>query len=386
MKNYAVLESKLHGRLHLEKDSDYLFRKSEFAIDRQRIIDSSAFRRLQYKTQVFVNHQGDHFRTRLTHSLEVAQIARRIAFALDLNQDLAEIIALAHDLGHPPFGHAGEEALNNEMQNFGGFSHNVFGLKILTKIEKKFLDFAGLNLSWEVLEGFVKHNGAIDVADKKDSKNDFLTEFNKRFDLQLKSNPSLEAQIAAISDDIAYNNHDIEDGLRAELFEVEDLFELPLIGEIYQKIIKENGKIKREMLVAHAKREISSAMICDLILKTKHNLEEKNIQSIADVRSQTHFIVEFSSEMNNINLSIKRFLLEKMYRHPLINRMAARGKKIVSELFYFYVKNPTCLPLEISSGLQYNLLPEALELIVCDYIAGMTDRFAIKEFEDLILK
>lgn len=382
--NYAVFESKLKGRFYAEKIINYFDCESSFAIDRERIVNSSAFRRLQYKTQVFVNHQGDHFRTRLTHSLEVAQIARWIAAALHLNQDLAEIISLAHDLGHPPFGHAGEDALNSKMLPFGGFSHNVFGLKILTKIETRFLEFEGLNLSWEVLEGLVKHNGLFDEAKKKLAKNEFILQFNKNFDLQLEKSPSLEAQIAAIADDIAYNNHDIEDGLRADLFEIEELFDLPLFGRIYQEILHQHGKIKREMLVGEAKRRITSAMICDVIATTKSNLKANCIKTLADIANQPNFLVEFSPEMSVVHQKIKAFLLEKMYRHSQVNRMSARGKKIVCRLFEFYLENPSCLPSEIIEINKVNISEQGLAILVSDYIAGMTDRFAIKEFNELI--
>ena len=222
---FAVDESKSSGRLYPENYDDSKYR-SVFGRDRDRIINSSAFRRLQYKTQVFVNHEGDHYRTRLTHSLEVAQIARWIAGALKVNKDLAEIVSLAHDLGHTPFGHAGEDALNEKMIDFGGFSHNGHTLKIITKLETRFIEFEGLNLSWEMLEGVVKHNGPITDSAKL---HDYIRDYNFKHDLDIKNFPSIESQISAISDDIAYNNHDIEDGLRAELFKIEELFELPII-------------------------------------------------------------------------------------------------------------------------------------------------------------
>ena len=305
---FAVDENKSRGRMFVENFDDSKYR-SIFGRDRDRIINSSAFRRLQYKTQVFVNHQGDHYRTRLTHTLEMAQIARWIAGALNANKDLAEIISLAHDLGHPPFGHAGEDALNLKMQNFGGFSHNAHTLKIITKIETRFIDFVGLNLSWETLEGVVKHNGAILDFSKIDK---YILNFNQIYDLELHKNPAIEAQISAISDDIAYNNHDIEDGLRAELFGVEDLFEIPLIGEIYQEILQKNPQIRQELLVGEAKKRITLAMVLDVIEHTKINLQKNNIKTLKDIKNFPKFLVEFSPKMQELHLLIKKFLMQKM--------------------------------------------------------------------------
>jgi dGTPase len=372
--NFAVDENKTHGRMFVENFDDSKYR-SIFGRDRDRIINSSAFRRLQYKTQVFVNHQGDHYRTRLTHTLEMAQIARWIAGALNANKDLAEIISLAHDLGHPPFGHAGEDALNLKMQNFGGFSHNAHTLKIITKIETRFIDFVGLNLSWETLEGVVKHNGAILDFSKIDK---YILNFNQIYDLDLHKNPSIEAQISAISDDIAYNNHDIEDGLRAELFKVEDLFEIPLIGEIYQEILQKNPKIRQELLVGEAKKRITLAMVLDVIEHTKINLQKNNIKTLEDIKNFPKFLVEFSPKMQEIHLLIKKFLMQKMYRHQLVNVMTENAKQVINSLFDFHFLKPEILPKERFEEYLQNKNSQNLAEIICDYIAGMTDRFAIK--------
>ena len=372
--NFAVDENKSRGRMFVENFDDSKYR-SIFGRDRDRIINSSAFRRLQYKTQVFVNHQGDHYRTRLTHTLEMAQIARWIAGALNANKDLAEIISLAHDLGHPPFGHAGEDALNLKMKNFGGFSHNAHTLKIITKIETRFIDFVGLNLSWETLEGVVKHNGAILDFSKIDK---YILNFNQIYDLELHKNPSIEAQISAISDDIAYNNHDIEDGLRAELFKVEDLFEIPLIGEIYQEILQKNPQIRQELLVGEAKKRITLAMVLDAIEHTKINLQKHNIQTLEDIKNFPKFLVEFSPKMQEIHLLIKKFLMQKMYRHQLVNVMTENAKQVINSLFDFHFLKPEILPKERFEEYLQNKNSQNLAEIICDYIAGMTDRFAIK--------
>jgi len=378
--SFAIDETKSRGRLYQESYDDSKYR-SVFGRDRDRIINASAFRRLQYKTQVFVNHEGDHYRTRLTHSLEVAQIARWIAGALRANKDLAEIVSLAHDLGHTPFGHAGEDALNEKMQEFGGFSHNSHTLKIITKLETRFIEFEGLNLSWEMLEGVVKHNGPIADESKVHA---YIREYNEKHDLDLKNFPSIESQISAISDDISYNNHDIEDGLRANLFEVEELFNLPLLGKIYQDILVKYPNIKRELLVGEAKKNLTLAMVMDVINTTQKNLAENNIQSEKDVRNAKKFLVHFSSEMERTHQALKKFLMQNMYRHSTVNRMTANAKKIVSGLFDFYMESPNCLPDERALEAVKINNEKILAILVSDYVAGMTDRYAIKEFEELV--
>ena len=382
--SFAVVEEKSRGRLFQENYDDAKYR-SVFGRDRDRIINSSAFRRLQYKTQVFVNDQGDHYRTRLTHSLEVAQTARWIAGALGANKDLADIVSLAHDLGHPPFGHAGEDALNEQMQKFGAeigtplqFSHNAHTLKIITKIETRFIEFEGLNLSWETLEGVVKHNGPI-IGEQQN----YIFEYDQKHNLDLTRFSSLEAQISALADDITYNNHDIEDGLRAALFEAENLFELPLVGKIFQEILTKYPKIRRETLAGEAKKRLTLAMVVDVIHNTQKNLAENKITTEEDIRNQQKTLVTFSAEFEEAHQKLKQFLMKNMYRHTEVNRMTAQARKIIGALFNFYVQNPDCLPNE------YRLLAEQLEsktelaLMVSDYIAGMTDRFAIREFGEL---
>ncbi|MFM7619982.1 MAG: deoxyguanosinetriphosphate triphosphohydrolase [Alphaproteobacteria bacterium] len=370
--SYAINEQNLRPRLYPEKK--LIYPKNPFAIDYERIINSSAFRRLQYKTQVFVNHQGDHYRTRLTHSLEVAQIARSIANALKLNRDLAENISLVHDFGHTPFGHAGEEALNKKMLQYRGFSHNTHTFKIITKLETRFADFEGLNLSWEMLEGVAKHNGRfkdlVGVAD-------YILNYNEIFDLQLNLSPSLEAQISAIADDIAYNNHDLEDGLRAGLFSVDDIFFLPIIGEIYQEIIENFQHLPREILVGEAKKIITNQMIFDVIENTKKNLLIHNIESFADVQNHRNFLVNFSSDMLKTNQILKDFLMKKMYRHSIVNQMSSSAHQVISGLFDYYLANPQVIGNSIKdkSYLNYDIALQAD--LIADYIAGMTDRYAI---------
>lgn len=377
---FAVNEEKSRGRLYHESYDDSKYR-SVFGRDRDRIINSSAFRRLQYKTQVFVNHEGDHYRTRLTHSLEVAQIARWIAGALKVNKDLAEIVSLAHDLGHTPFGHAGEDALNEKMHEFGGFSHNAHTLKIITKLETRFIEFEGLNLSWEMLEGVVKHNGPIIDELKLHA---YIKSYNEKHDLDLKNFPSIESQISAISDDIAYNNHDIEDGLRADLFKVEELFELPLIGKIYQEILEQHPNLKRELLVGEAKKRLTLAMVMNVIDTTQKNLFENKISSEEDARKAGKFLVHFSAEMEVTHQALKKFLMQNMYRHSTVNRMTASAKKIVGGLFDFYMESPSCLPDERAEVAVKITDKKVLAVLISDYVAGMTDRYAIKEFEELV--
>jgi dGTPase len=375
--SYAVDEEKSRGRFYTEDYDDAKYR-SVFGRDRDRIINSSAFRRLQYKTQVFVNHEGDHYRTRLTHSLEVAQIARWIAGALKANKDLAEIVSLAHDLGHTPFGHAGEDALNEKMQNFGGFSHNAHTLKLITKIETRFIEFEGLNLSWEVLEGVVKHNGPIIDQSKL---HNYIKSYDLKHDLDLQNFSSIESQISAISDDIAYNNHDIEDGLRADLFKVEDLFALPLIGKIYQDLLQKYPKIRRELLVGEAKKSLTLAMVIDVINTTQNNLIKNKICSEDDVRKAKKLLVHFSPQMELAHQALKKFLMSNMYRHKMVNGMTIEAQKIVGGLFDFYFKSPNLMPSKNFEMIEKISTPQSIANVVSDYIAGMTDRYAIKEFD-----
>ncbi len=380
-KNYAIDENFSRGRLIKEKF--FAYQINPYAVDYERIINSSAFRRLQYKTQVFVNHQGDHFRTRLTHSLEVAQIARSLALLLGLNRDLAENISLAHDLGHAPFGHAGEEALNNKMKNYGGFSHNAHTLKIITKLETRFVEFEGLNLSFEMLEGVAKHNGRFT---KIDQINPYILSYNKTFNLELDKSPSLEAQISSLADDIAYNNHDIEDGIRAELFSFEELFFIPVIGEIYQQILEEYPKIKREILVGEAKKRITAVMIEDVIYESEKNLKNYNITSYNQVKEFPTFLISFSQEMMKVIQTIKIFLMNKMYRHKIVNNMTNSANQIISDLFDYYFSNQKEMTIILKDQFYQSLSDFDKADLIADYIAGMTDRFAINNHKTLMLK
>lgn len=378
LESYASSEKKSKGRLYPEERSKY---RSIYGRDRDKIISCNAFRRLQYKTQVFVNHEGDHFRTRLTHSLEVAQIARWIASGLKANKDLAEIISLAHDLGHTPFGHAGEYKLNQKMQDYGGFSHNAHTLKLITKIEHLYVDFEGLNLSWEMLEGVVKHNGPLKILSSIPA---YILNYNAKHQLDLNRFPTIEAQISAISDDIAYNNHDLEDGLRAGLFEVQQLFELPLIGQEFQEVLKNYPQIKRELLVSEVKRKIISIMVIDVIHTTQNNLNFYKIKTPEDIRNHPKFLVQFSPQIEEIHQTLKNFLMKNMYRHPRLRKMNDDAHEVVGKLFDFFMINPNHLPEDEIELLAENNNKEGLAHIISDYIAGMTDRFAIREYEKFI--
>jgi dGTPase len=373
--NFAIHQS--IGRKHFiepnffSQNLNYSMHNCDFQLDYAKIINSTAFRRLQYKTQVFVNDQGDHYRTRLTHSLEVAYIARFLATELNINSMLAENIALAHDLGHPPFGHAGEEALNSKMQNFGGFCHNDHTLNILTQIENYSANYTGLNLSWEMLEGVVKHNGKISQPSAT------IANYNQKFDLQLNKNPSLEAQISSLADDIAYNNHDLEDGLRANLFLISDVLKLPLVGDVYNKLLTQYPNLKTEILVCEAKKQLTLLMMLDVINQTKQNLQNLNITSFTQIQNQENFIASFSPEMLNTQQQIKSFLNKNMYKHNLVNSMTDNAKKIITNLFDFYFKNPNHLP----NNFNHNNLAK----VICNYIAGMTDRFAYQKYNESII-
>jgi dGTPase len=353
--------------------------RSPYQRDRDRVIHSAAFRRLKHKTQVFVYHEGDHYRTRLTHSLEVAQIARTISRSLALNEDLAEALALAHDLGHTPFGHAGEDALAEVMRPFGGFDHNDQTLRILTRLEQRYAEFDGLNLTWETLEGTVKHNGPLlrkgpGTAHLPST----IAEYNGRNDLELATWPSAEAQVAALSDDIAYNNHDIDDGLRAGLFAVADLAEIPLVGPAVREVASRYPGLAEPRLIHETIRRVIDRMVGDLITETKRRLAARGITSVSDIRKNGSAIVAFSEEMSANDKALKQFLFERMYRHYKVNRMASKARRIVQDLFRLLIAEPQCLPTEWqekSGGAGTN----ATARIVADYIAGMTDRFALDE-------
>ena len=383
--SYACDPINSRGRLYKEDGSQT---RSEFRRDCDRIIHSAAFRRLEYKTQVFVNHEGDHYRTRLTHSLEVAQIARSISRNLCLNEDLAEAMALAHDLGHTPFGHAGEEALNEASKNLCGFDHNAQAIKIVTRLEQKYAAFDGLNLSWELLEGLAKHNGPLTGERRnKDLYNgsvpEVINECDKLHNLDLDKFPSAEAQIAANADDIAYNNHDIDDGLRANLFSIDDLKKLPMVGNIFRELANEYPSIDRARLVHEANRRMINRMIVDITRQTYTNIKKFDIQTADDVRNLNEPLVTFSHGMSENIKTIKKFLNENMYQHYKVCRMTSKAKRVVADLFNILYNEPECLPTEWRRKAEAASDDKSRAEIVADFIAGMTDRFALDEHKKL---
>lgn len=355
--------------------------RSEFQRDRDRVLHSTAFRRLKHKTQVFVYHEGDLYRTRLTHSLEVAQIARTLCRTLGLDEDLAEALALAHDFGHTPFGHAGEEALDEAMQGFGGFDHNAQTLRILTKLEHRYADFDGLNLTWEALEGVVKHNGPITgpLAKPKKPVPETIFRFNDRFDLELQTFPGPEAQIAALADDIAYNNHDIDDGLRARLFTIEDLRDVPVVGPIISDVLKAHPKLEAPRLAHETVRRMIDRMVRDLLDETRRRIAAAKPDSAAAVRALDHPLVAFSDQLVAESKALRAFLFDNMYRHHRVNLMTAKARRVVRDLFRFYREEPQTLPAEWSRQIRDPKSPEAAR-VIADYIAGMTDRYALREY------
>jgi dGTPase len=371
---YASHPEQSRGRLHPEPESDM---RSPFQRDRDRIIHSSAFRRLKHKTQVFVYHEGDHFRTRLTHSIEVAQIARTVARTLGLDEDLAEAVALAHDLGHTPFGHAGEEALNAAMAPYGGFSHNDQTLRILTRLERRYAEFDGLNLTWEALEGTAKHNGPL----SPDAVPPSIAEYDRRHPLLLGTYPGPEAQVAALADDIAYNNHDIDDGLRAGLFAVVDLAEVPLVGPMFAEVARRYPGIDQSRLIHEAIRRLIDRMVRDLVAETRRRLAASGAASADEVRRLGQPVAAFSGEMRGHDRALKRFLFERMYRHYRVNRMSSKARRVVRELFQLFLAEPECLPGEWRAP--EGAGPAERARVVADYLAGMTDRFALDEHRRL---
>lgn len=361
------------GRLHDEPGANG---RTDYQRDRDRVVHSTAFRRLQYKTQVFVYHEGDHYRTRLTHSLEVAQIARSLARALALDEDLAEAVALAHDLGHPPFGHAGERALNDVMQPHGGFDHNDQTLRVLTELERRYAGFDGLNLTWETLEGVAKHNGPL--ADPPPG----IAAYQTRHDLKLKSFPSAEAQLAALADDIAYNNHDIDDGLRARLFSVADLADLPLVGSVFHSVAAAHPGIEPQRLHHEAIRRLVDAMVRDVLNESSSRINALKPNSADAVRALGQPLVRFSDEMQQHNRALKAFLFERMYRHYRVNRSMSKAGRVIRDLFGLFMGEPSTLPAEWQAQCRA-ATDGAIARLVADYIAGMTDRFALEEHRRL---
>ena len=377
---FATKAEESRGRLFDEPESAT---RTAFQRDRDRIIHSGAFRRLKYKTQVFVYHEGDNYRTRLSHSLEVAQIARSISRVLGLDEDLAETLALAHDLGHTPFGHAGEDALDACMKDYMGFDHNAQTLRIVTKLEHRYAKFDGLNLTWETLEGLVKHNGPVLTPEvDEDDLPRALTEYAEIQDLELATFAGPEAQVAALADDIAYNNHDIDDGLRAGLFSIDDLMALPHVGQAFRATVDKYPGLEETRVIHESVRRLIGSMIGDVIAETRARLEEAKPQSASDIRAMSHAVVSFSGEMEQHNATLKEFLHRRMYRHYRVNRSMSKARRIVTELFTLLHAEPELLPPEWQVGC------DGVEGVktarrVCDFIAGMTDKFAIEEHKRL---
>ena len=363
---YAARPQSSRGRLHEESQSDY---RDDYQRDRDRIIHSSAFRRLEYKTQVFLNHEGDMYRTRLTHSIEVAQIGRTIARALSLNEDLTEAICLAHDLGHTPFGHAGQDALNEGMAEFDGFEHNLQSLRIVDVLEEKYARFPGLNLTFETREGVLKH------CSRNNAKS--LGEIGERF--LMKRQPGLEAQIADIADQIAYNNHDVDDGLRSELIGFEQLSECMLFRRHYQDVKQTWPDLSPARIRHEVVRRMINQQVGDLIETSQKNIAESDPADIEAIRASAHPMIGMSDAGHRMNLELKQFLRKNLYRHAHIDAMTERAKKMVKTLFEYYMDHPDRVPkANIDAGNENNT-PRR----IADYIAGMTDRFAIAQFEKI---
>ena len=379
---YASAPGRSRGRLHPEPVSAT---RNVFRRDCDRIIHASAFRRLAYKTQVFVFHEGDHFRTRLTHTLEVAQIARSLARALGLDEDLAEALALAHDLGHPPFGHAGERALDRCLAACGGFDHNAQTLRVVTALERRYPAFDGLNLSWETLEGLVKHNGPLTLADgtptgpyRERGLPHAIVLYGKSQDLELWSFASAEAQIAAIADDIAYDAHDIDDGLRAGLFGLEDLADVPLIRDILGDIRHQHPALDPSRLAHELVRRLITQMIEDVIAETGRRLRALAPRSADDVRHAEHPVGAFSPAMAEADRAIKGFLYPRMYRHSRIMRIMGDAESLLRALFARYLEQPDDMPAEWADIVDRGDAA-ARSRHIADFIAGMTDRYALME-------
>lgn len=360
---YAMKSCHTRGRVYKEEEHPY---RSVYQRDRDRIIHSAAFRRLEYKTQVFVNHEGDYYRTRLTHTLEVAQIARTIASALRLNVDLVEAIALAHDLGHTPFGHSGEDALNDLMKGFGGFNHNLQGLRVVDRLEERYPDFSGLNLTWEVREGIVKHSSAFDKAVKIK-------------ELAPSEMPTLETQIVDIADEIAYDNHDLDDGLTSGLLKETDLQKLSLWNNICKEISKKYAKIDTERKKYLIIRSLINTQVTDLIRETEKIIKKYKIKSHLEVKKLDKKVVTFSKEMQALRRPLRELLMDKLYHHYRVIRMSNKAKRFIEELFTVYLKRPEQLPPQM----QKRISIDGTRRVVCDYIAGMTDRYALDEYKKL---
>jgi dGTPase len=370
----AASPDRSRGRLHPESNSGPRGPRDIFQRDRDRIIHSVAFRRLRHKTQVFVAPDGDHFRVRLTHSLEVAQIGRTIARALGLNEDLTEMLSLAHDLGHPPFGHAGEDALDAALSDAGGFDHNAQTIRIVTKLETPYPYFDGLNLSWEALEGLAKHNGPL--AERSWA----MAEANADWDLELSTWPSLEAQVAAISDDIAYDNHDVDDGLRAGLLQLDELLELSIVRRLWAAIEERHPGLRPEKRQRALVRDMIGAMVEDVLVETERRARDSGVETIDDVRSAGRQLAGFSDALAAEERELKRFLYHRLYGSPELEQVRKEAQRVVANLANAYRENPTLLP---SDWQQERAQLQQLRTIG-DFVGGMTDRFAIARHEELI--
>ena len=378
---FATQPGDSQGRLHREPESEL---RSCYQRDRDRIIHSTAFRRLKHKTQVFIAPHGDHFRTRLTHSIEVAQIARTMARSLGLNEDLTEALALAHDLGHPPFGHAGEKALNAAVRNYGGFDHNEQTLRILVSLEQRYAGFDGLNLTWETLEGIVKHNGPLTgLMSNKANSSSYIMQYNVKQDLHLDSHAGPEAQIAAIADDIAYDNHDIDDGLRAGAFLVSDFAEVPHVAETFDLVRTGYPGIEENRLIFETVRRLIGDMVEDVLAETRRRLSTANPSSAAEVRLLDYPIVAFSNEMRLRDRALKDFLSRHMYRHRDVMRKVGKAKRVVCELFAHFFENPEDMPVEWSKEAK-SRDEKGVARVVTNYIAGMTDNYALNSYNSMI--
>jgi len=358
--SYAMKAGHTKGRVYKEEEHPY---RTCYQRDRDRIIHSTAFRRLEYKTQVFVNHEGDYYRTRLTHTLEVAQIAVSIARCLGLNGDLAEAVALAHDIGHPPFGHSGEEELHVLMKDFGGFDHNLQGLRVVDLLEEKYPDFRGLNLSWEVREGINKHSTPYDRS-------------SKLVELEPDKSPTLEAQVVDLSDEIAYDNHDLDDGLTSGLINEEELREIPLWRSIHEKVNARYPDMKGQIRKYQIIRALINTEVTDLITESEKRIGEFKVKASDDARAIPQRIVLFSQKLLEERKALKKFLFDNLYMHHKVVRMADKSRRFIRELFSVYLSNPEQLP-PTSKG---RLSEEGPHRVVCDYIAGMTDRYALDEY------
>lgn len=374
--SYATKPDQSRGRLVDEEESSF---RSPYQRDRDRIIHASAFRRLKHKTQVFVEHEGDNYRTRLTHSIEVGQVGRTIAAALGLNQELTEAVALAHDLGHTPFGHTGEDALHALMQPYGGFDHNAQAIRIVTCLERHYAEFDGLNLTWETLEAIAKHNGPV-LGELPWA----LAECNAAIDLELHTHASAEAQVAALSDDIAYNNHDLHDGLRAGLFTDADILQLPIIGPAYAAVDEKYPGLDALRRRHEALRRVFGVMVGDVIDTTRRTLLQSGVQSVEEVRALGHPVVAFSPEIWSDLKEIRAFLFTRMYRAPSVMEVRLRMAAVVEALFPYFLANPLEMPERWHEEIKAVSDQTGLARIISDYIAGMTDRFALQKYEQLL--